>query len=96
MAEAPGEAPARLHNIKSAQERLSVSRSTIFELIGSGQLRSVRALGWPRSGVKPWRRTDQQRHRSHCTPRVTVPRYITPLAGRGRVAHWCGGCQGSA
>jgi excisionase family DNA binding protein len=41
MAEAPGEAPARLHNIKSAQERLSVSRSTIFELIGSGQLRSV-------------------------------------------------------
>jgi excisionase family DNA binding protein len=41
VTEALAEAAARLHGIKSAQERLSVSRSTIFELIGSGQLRSV-------------------------------------------------------
>ena len=41
MTEALAEAAARLQGIKSAQERLSVSRSTIFELIGSGQLRSV-------------------------------------------------------
>jgi excisionase family DNA binding protein len=41
VAEAPAGATARLHGIKTAQERLSVSRSTIFELIGSGQLRSV-------------------------------------------------------
>jgi excisionase family DNA binding protein len=39
--EALAEAAVRLHGIKSAQERLSVSHSTIFELIGSGQLRSV-------------------------------------------------------
>jgi excisionase family DNA binding protein len=41
VAEALVEVAARLHGIKSAQERLSVSRSTIFELIGSGRLRSV-------------------------------------------------------
>jgi excisionase family DNA binding protein len=35
------EAVARLHNIERAQERLGVGRSKIFELIASGQLRSV-------------------------------------------------------
>jgi excisionase family DNA binding protein len=41
VTEALAEAAARPHGIKSAQERLGVSRSTIFELIGSGRLRSV-------------------------------------------------------
>jgi excisionase family DNA binding protein len=41
VTEALAQATARLHGIKTAQERLSVSRSTIFGLIGSGQLRSV-------------------------------------------------------
>ena len=42
MTEAFAEAVARLHNIERAQERLGVGRSKIFELIASGQLRSVR------------------------------------------------------
>lgn len=33
---------ARLHNIKSTELRLSVSRTQVFKLIGSGQLRSVK------------------------------------------------------
>ena len=41
MTEALKEAVARLHNIKSAQERLNLGRSKIFELIASGELRSV-------------------------------------------------------
>ena len=42
MTEAFAEALARLHNIEGAQERLGVGRSKIFELIASGELRSVR------------------------------------------------------
>ena len=42
MTEALAEAVARLHNIERTQERLGVGRSKIFELIASGQLRSVR------------------------------------------------------
>ena len=41
MTEALAEGVARLHSIKSTQERLSVSRTKIFALIGSGELRSV-------------------------------------------------------
>jgi excisionase family DNA binding protein len=33
---------ARLHDIKSTKLRLSVSRTQVFKLIGSGQLRSVK------------------------------------------------------
>ncbi|WP_234816832.1 MULTISPECIES: excisionase family DNA-binding protein [Mycolicibacterium] len=32
---------ARLHDIKSVMERLKVGRSMVFELIASGELRSV-------------------------------------------------------
>ncbi len=42
MTEALVEAVARLHNIERAQERLGVGRSKIFQLIASGELRSVR------------------------------------------------------
>ncbi len=42
MTEALGEAVARLHNIERAEERLGVGRSKIFQLMASGQLRSVR------------------------------------------------------
>jgi excisionase family DNA binding protein len=42
VTEALAEAVARLHNIERAQERLGVGRSKIFELIASGELRSVR------------------------------------------------------
>jgi excisionase family DNA binding protein len=42
VTEALAEALARLHNIEGAQERLGVGRSKIFELIASGELRSVR------------------------------------------------------
>jgi excisionase family DNA binding protein len=41
----PEEAPervARLLNIEAVMERLGVGRSTVFELIGDGQLRSVK------------------------------------------------------
>lgn len=41
MTEALAQRVARLHNIKSAQERLNLGRSKIFELIASGELRSV-------------------------------------------------------
>ncbi|WNG92651.1 excisionase family DNA-binding protein [Mycobacterium sp. ITM-2016-00318] len=41
MTEALAEAVNRLHNIKSAQDRLGVGRSTIFALLRSGELRSV-------------------------------------------------------
>jgi len=33
---------ARLHRLEVAQERLGVGRSKIFELMSSGQLRSVK------------------------------------------------------
>lgn len=33
---------ARLHKLPTAQERLGIGRSKIFELIASGELRSVK------------------------------------------------------
>jgi excisionase family DNA binding protein len=42
MTEALAEQVARLHNIESATARLNVGRSTVFELIASGDLRSVK------------------------------------------------------
>jgi excisionase family DNA binding protein len=42
MTEALAEPIARLHNVESAMARLGVGRSTIFELIASGELRSVK------------------------------------------------------
>ena len=36
------EQAARLHNIEGVMERLGVGRSTIFDLISSGELRSVK------------------------------------------------------
>jgi len=42
VTEALAEAVARLHNIEQARERLGVGRSKVFELIASGELRSVR------------------------------------------------------
>jgi excisionase family DNA binding protein len=41
VTEALPDAVARLHNIEQAQERLGVGRSKVFQLIGSGELRSV-------------------------------------------------------
>jgi hypothetical protein len=35
----------RLHGIRTVQERLSLSRSSVFLLIGSGELRSVKVAG---------------------------------------------------
>ncbi|WML61905.1 excisionase family DNA-binding protein [Rhodococcus sp. AH-ZY2] len=35
-------AEARLHKLPAAQERLGIGRSKIFELIASGELRSVK------------------------------------------------------
>jgi len=35
----------RLHGISTVQERLSLSRSSVFSLIGSGELRSVKVAG---------------------------------------------------
>ena len=35
----------RLHGIRAVQERLSLSRSSVFQLIGSGELRSVKVAG---------------------------------------------------
>ena len=42
MTEALTEAVARLHSIEQAQERLGVGRSKVFQLVASGELRSVR------------------------------------------------------
>jgi excisionase family DNA binding protein len=42
MTEQSAERIARLHNIESAMARLGVGRSTVFELIASGALRSVK------------------------------------------------------
>jgi hypothetical protein len=36
---------AQLHPIPTVQGRLSVSRSSVFKLIGTGQLRSVKVAG---------------------------------------------------
>ena len=33
---------AQLHNIESVMERLSIRRSAVFSLIGSGELRSIK------------------------------------------------------
>jgi excisionase family DNA binding protein len=41
MTEALAPQVARLHNINSAQNRLGVGRSKVFQLIASGELRSV-------------------------------------------------------
>ena len=41
MTEALAQQVARLHDIPSAQERLGISRSTLYSLMQSGQLRSV-------------------------------------------------------
>ncbi|KBR62182.1 helix-turn-helix domain-containing protein [Mycobacterium avium] len=38
-------ATSRLHGIPAVQERLSLSRSSVFALIGSGELRSVKVAG---------------------------------------------------
>ena len=43
MTEALAELVARLHNIESTMARLHVGRSTVFELIASGELRSVKS-----------------------------------------------------
>ena len=42
MTEQVTEAVARLHNIESVQARLNLGRSTVFDLIASGQLRSAK------------------------------------------------------
>ncbi|MCF8781254.1 excisionase family DNA-binding protein [Rhodococcus ruber] len=42
MTENSAEQVARLHRIDSARERLGIGRSKIFELIASGELRSVK------------------------------------------------------
>lgn len=42
MADLPG---PRLHPIPVVQDRLSLSRSSVFLLIGSGELRSVKVAG---------------------------------------------------
>ncbi len=42
MTEALAEQIARLHNVESTMARLNVGRSTVFELIASGELRSVK------------------------------------------------------
>jgi excisionase family DNA binding protein len=35
-------ATAQLHNIETVMERLKVGRSTVFDLISSGQIRSIK------------------------------------------------------
>jgi excisionase family DNA binding protein len=35
-------AEARLHGLKAVQQRLNVGRSTVFALVASGELRSVK------------------------------------------------------
>jgi len=42
MAEVLAERVARLHHVESAMERLGLGRSKVFELLASGQLRSVK------------------------------------------------------
>jgi len=42
MERTPEPAVARLHQIESAMDRLGVGRSTVYELLASGQLRSVK------------------------------------------------------
>jgi excisionase family DNA binding protein len=42
VTETLGELVARLHTVEQARERLNVGRSKVFELIASGELRSVR------------------------------------------------------
>jgi excisionase family DNA binding protein len=42
MTEQLAERPARLHNVESVMERLSCGRSLVFELMASGELRSVK------------------------------------------------------
>ena len=42
MTEVLAQRIARLHNIEQTQERLNLGRSKVFELIASGQLRSVK------------------------------------------------------